>query len=577
MKHNWLSLHGSVATLICLGVVCSNLYLKSASIRRRLQSEEVVETTDVEQQIMIEASNVSVLFSAIFFFFLGCLIVSQHIQADMHLLQRAIMKKRLEYSMFVCLYICFFSCLFNCIQYAPQDDHVMEHVRSRDTAVLDIGRPIEWILTCPLMQVILPILGGERVPDWRRTTMPLNSVVVLIFGLLASLQTHLPFKLAFYFCGISCFGVLCHQMNRVIVESTCGAENLLWGRSIIRQLVVIVVLTWIPFPIWYALSPEGFNVISNSAAMKISVAFLNVLSKGLFIFYLMRVRADLETKESVLAEIKVTEDNTGGKKENAYNVDGEEIEKTKMSAPLAVVIHDVLRAMGREADLEPLKNLLENNMITSKEDLMVLTPEYCESVSIPYGFVTACKQRIKQQRVQNADTWRPVQAVKTLVGGEDEKLNRVGDVAPLPPQVANDPRKLQEHQRRHSRRFDDDALSQVSGPVSPRSASPAPTYPRQAASAGWENSTQNNELQAAIDASQTLLLNELREMKRAQIAESTRIQGLEQKVNADLNGVHEQLSGMVNTVMDAIDSRLIPASSRSPRPISAPSPGASIN
>merc|ERR1719498_798096 len=98
-------------------------------------------------------------------------------------------------------------------------------------------------------------------------------------------------------------------MNRVVAESTNGSENLLWGRSIIRQLSVIVVLTWVPFPVWYALSPEGFNIIPNSAAMKISVAFLNVLSKGFFIFYLMRVRADLETKEIVMAEAKINNEN----------------------------------------------------------------------------------------------------------------------------------------------------------------------------------------------------------------------------------------------------------------------------
>ena len=36
--------------------------------------------------------------------------------------------------------------------------------------------------------------------------------------------------------------------------------------------------------------------------MKIAVAFLNVLSKGAFIYYLMRVRGDLEVKEMVMAE-----------------------------------------------------------------------------------------------------------------------------------------------------------------------------------------------------------------------------------------------------------------------------------
>ena len=49
---------------------------------------------------------------------------------------------------------------------------------------------------------------------------------------------------------------------------------------------MIIALTWVPFPVWYALSPEGFNVIQDAAGMKVAVAFLNVFSKGSFMMYL---------------------------------------------------------------------------------------------------------------------------------------------------------------------------------------------------------------------------------------------------------------------------------------------------
>merc|ERR1719331_2494004 len=81
---------------------------------RRLQGIESVESTDdVQQAIMVEATNVSVLFSAIFFFFCGVYIVQSSLHADLHIVQRSVLKKRIEYSMFVCLYVTFFSCLFN--------------------------------------------------------------------------------------------------------------------------------------------------------------------------------------------------------------------------------------------------------------------------------------------------------------------------------------------------------------------------------------------------------------------------------------------------------------------------------
>jgi bacteriorhodopsin len=542
-----------------------------------------VDKSEVEQQIMIEASNVSVLFSAIFFFFLGCLIASQHIQGNLHVLQRSILRKRLEYSMFVCLYICFFSCLFNCIQYAPHDDHVLAHVHAQDTAVLDLGRPIEWILTCPLMQIILPILGGEKVKDYRRASMPLNSALVLVFGLCASFQTFLPFKLAFYFCGLSSFGVLCIQMNKCIEESTGGEENMFWGTSIIRQLTVIVVLTWIPFPIWYALSPEGFNYIDNSAAMKIAVAFLNVISKGFFMFYLMRIRAELEMREITMAEAKLVQESEETKYE-VYDANTGESQPAKLVPGLAVAVHEVLKTMGREADFDALKALLEGQMVTSYEDMMVLTQEYCYSVNIPWGFVTACKARIRQQRLEKGEsyTWS-MHALKKSVSGvitgddpNDERLDSIG-IAPLPPHVANDPRKLaQSRQLEQLQRdwaaspgpdaqqpdFDlPSSHSAVHAPRSPRS----PRLSKQVTGAVEEKDAVNT-LQAAIDSSNALLLQEIREMKHAQMEEASRIGDVEQRVHSDLSAVHDQMGGMVTSVMDAIDHRLKPASPRQARP-----------
>ena len=57
------------------------------------------------------------------------------------------------------LYICFFSCLFNTVQLGDQDDFRIGDLNH----TLDLGRPIEWIMTCPLMQLCLPLLGGDKV------------------------------------------------------------------------------------------------------------------------------------------------------------------------------------------------------------------------------------------------------------------------------------------------------------------------------------------------------------------------------------------------------------------------------
>jgi bacteriorhodopsin len=594
LKMNWLIGHGSASTVFFLCLVFSKI---KTNMGRRLQmggvTESSADTNDVEQQIMVEASNVSVLFSAIFFFFLGVMIVGQHINGDLHILQRSVLRKRLEYSMFICLYICFFSCLFNVIQYGPQDDAVFDQIDARDTVILDIGRPIEWVLTCPLMQLILPILGGEKVPDWRRFTMPTNSAVILFWGVCAMFSNWLPMKLAFYFCGVFCFGILVFQMNSCVKESTDGVETLFWGSSSLRILSVIVTATWIPFPIWYALSPEGFNVIQNSAAMKIAVAFLNVLSKGAFIYYLMRVRADLEVREMVMADITAV--NSVSKK-GAYGLEQDEKpESERISGKLSGVIYEVLFTMGRQSDFEPLKEVLEQHMITTEEDLQVLTQEYCTSIGLPFGFVTACKQRIKIRKVENADNW--TMNAKEQIENIDAKSAVSGATAPLPPQVANDPRKLKEYHARsvrdldgrpHSAKLPMDIGSfgeDVSerGDRSPRSPryepwradeQPAAPARNQGASSYDMNASRSQpqnagmtreELQASIASSQNVLLHELREMKRAQAEEHSRIKNLEEKVENDLTGIQDMMGGVMTQVMDKIESRIPAAAGTPPR------------
>jgi bacteriorhodopsin len=521
---------------------------------RRLQSgggiDSLEQTDDVQQQIMVEAGNVSVLFSAIFFFFCGVYIVSAGMHADLHVVQRSVLKKRIEYSMFVCLYVCFFSCLFNCMQFGPQDDLVLQHINARDDVILDIGRPIEWILTCPLMQLVIPIIGGEKVPDYRRWTMPLNAFVVLCFGFTAALQTYLPFKLAFYCSGVACFCVMLHQMNRTVVESTSGEENLFMGKSIIRNLSVIVALTWVPFPIWYALSPEGFNVIKNAAAMKIAVAFLNVFSKGAFIFYLNRVRADLAVREQAMNQLKMTtegNDLEDGKAEGFLAM--------TLSKSTAAIIYEVLQSMGRNEDFEAVKEILEKHMITSSDDVMVLTPAYCNQINLPWGFVTTVKQKIRMQKVEMQDAWT-LQGKDTSngdvgkqynvsvsrapsEGGRSEPMSPTGRDMPLPPQVASDPRKLKEHAKRELAKMgrDPGEFEDLMGMI-----------PR----AGRERA----ELQAMLQQSQQVMLKEIRELRTDGAERARRTAEVEQKVEEDLANAHEVVGDMMEKVMDVLERRL---------------------
>jgi hypothetical protein len=82
---NWFSKHGAVSTVAAL-VYIWNTKVDTASFARRL--EVVSSREQAEMAILKEASDVSVLFSGVFFFFLGVIICSDSIATDLHLVQR---------------------------------------------------------------------------------------------------------------------------------------------------------------------------------------------------------------------------------------------------------------------------------------------------------------------------------------------------------------------------------------------------------------------------------------------------------------------------------------------------------
>jgi bacteriorhodopsin len=545
-------MHGTISTLVAFAFV-SLTKVDTPSLSRRLS--EVAPRDQAEQAILKDASDVSVVFSGIFFFIMGVMIVSDSMPTDLQVMQRSTLKKRVEFALAVCLYICFFSCLFNFIQYGEEDDLVLENVESRDLPVLDLARPIEWMLTCPLMQLCIPILGGENVKEWRRWSMPLNSFTILCFGMSAMLSWDFRAKLVFYLCGVSCFCVLVHQMNCVIMESTNRAETICYGSSMIRKLVVITTSTWIPFPVWYALSPEGFNIIPNSAGMKIAVAFLNVWSKGVFIYYLARVNADLRVRENAMSQIEVINEMEGKKKRLAglgEEFDGKEME---VSTRLAVVVEEVLTEMGRGKEVKAMMAVLASRMINNTDDVMVLTKEYCEEIALPYGFVMALKTRIKFGKHQVEDAWDFKAQLQEQAVTQDAGIHR-----PLPPQVANDPRKLKEHHRRMFGTTDEDFDNVSVGGESTRTTRTTATNRTQGlyspAERGGFSATEKDALQVAISSSQNMMLDEIRSMRRQQMEQSARVNSLEHNVNKDLGRVGENCEGAITKVMSVIDQRL---------------------
>merc|ERR1719421_2219351 len=127
-----------------------------------------------------------------------------------------------------------------------------------------------------------------------------------------------------YCAGFLIFLVMLGLMNACIMDASSGGENLLYGSSFLRGLTVVIALTWMPFPVWYALSPEGFNIIKDQPGMKVAVSFLNLFSKGSFILYLTCIRADFQTRQKTMISLGyVTSDGILKKK------GGEDVDKSE--------------------------------------------------------------------------------------------------------------------------------------------------------------------------------------------------------------------------------------------------------
>merc|ERR1740115_633387 len=97
-------------------------------------------------------------------------------------------------------------------------------------------------------------------------------------------------KLVFYGIGILFAAVMWFHNFKQIKEHSNGEETMLSGDSEFRKASVLLIATWFPFPIWFIISPEGLGLLDNVLIIQVGWAFLNIVSKFTFIFYIQRIK-----------------------------------------------------------------------------------------------------------------------------------------------------------------------------------------------------------------------------------------------------------------------------------------------
>merc|ERR1719482_423800 len=82
--------------------------------------------------------------------------------------------------------------------------------------------------------------------------------------------------------------------------------------------------------------------------------------------------------------------------------DGDDERVNKLTVML---IKDVLESMGRSKDQDHVVRLLQSHLITSNEDILALTNDYCREINLPWGLIIALKAKIRSYYVQSDDAW----------------------------------------------------------------------------------------------------------------------------------------------------------------------------
>jgi hypothetical protein len=164
-------------------------------------------------------------------------------------------------------------------------------------------KPIEYLLTCPVMMLVITVLGGEAVPYQRQMEVMVLTGLTLIFGFFASMSLGLALKMMFFAFGCIWFALLLKRLAMTVREHSGGKESLcgtLHG-SVYQHLCLKIVSTWILFPIWWILSADGLSIVSNTDVNIIVTAALNIFAKGLYVVFVQSMH-DKYIGETTLME-----------------------------------------------------------------------------------------------------------------------------------------------------------------------------------------------------------------------------------------------------------------------------------
>ncbi|CAE7841422.1 hop [Symbiodinium necroappetens] len=372
----------------------------ASQLNRRLQTEECTESVDLE-----DPHNIAQIVQGVGFMTLAMWLIFAN-NSKVAVAQKAPLEQRHQICATISTAVALFSGFFNILQLTAIDDFDLPGRQSSFT--LNLSRPVEWILTCPIMQLKLVVLAGARVPSYRRFMMPLISVAVLLCGT-ASMFTGDALRYAWYAFGL-CLAFIMFWHNAIqIRENSEGEESLFHGDSDFRKLSIVLIITWFPFPLWFMLSVEGFGLITDGFIIEMGWVVLNIVSKFLFIIMMQLYKMSHQRKIEAARELyglspsdDVNDEDlkkqalangvaNGGVKAEAYGLGaGEEAES---ELKLVELVAETMVTLGMSSHTDRLLRLMVENGVTNTAVLERLNAERCMELNLPYALIDAAQRR----------------------------------------------------------------------------------------------------------------------------------------------------------------------------------------
>eukprot|EP00747_Dinoflagellata_sp_TGD_P065934 gnl/TRDRNA2_/TRDRNA2_154575_c4_seq3.p1 gnl/TRDRNA2_/TRDRNA2_154575_c4~~gnl/TRDRNA2_/TRDRNA2_154575_c4_seq3.p1 ORF type:complete len:462 (-),score=56.06 gnl/TRDRNA2_/TRDRNA2_154575_c4_seq3:133-1377(-) len=206
----------------------------------------------------------------------------------LHKVQLAPLRTRLYWCSKSNVYICGMSMALH-VLHITNFEYMLQSLFGGHALVI---KPLEYLLTCPIMMVTLVVLAGDAVSSRRQLEASGLTVIVLLCGFFSSLTPSLKVKLMFFSCGVGFFLMLINRINMTVHEHSDGKESLLKGGlhgTVYKNLALKVLTSWILFPVWWLLSNEGLGIVSQPEVNILVAAALNIFAKGLYVVYLQKI------------------------------------------------------------------------------------------------------------------------------------------------------------------------------------------------------------------------------------------------------------------------------------------------